>query len=448
MKTVWNLFVLSQLLLSNGSEAFQDAKILGRSKPSAALFAGNNNIVLKPSEDKEAFDSLKIGGCRVHRYKRDGIDSETEYVMWYHGRSEEQDKDETLPPLSTGRVGRATSKNGLSWEKDTKGSLDADMPGASLGLNTDSWWGFDTAHVGLGNVLLPMSTPAISAEGGVYLMYYMGGNFDETPIGDYTDKEMPADGKIRGMKMRIGVAISQDGTCWGRVEGDDPTGACMVPFDKADPDSAEMVGMTDEKGNPVNLTEELYCAWPDVVAIIDEKNSDNSGFFMFYSTMTKDEKEKCVGSAISADGFRWDKREIVLKPTEGTMDDGGCARASVYRNANYDESLGEWNDGTGYTMLYEGVSKEDNKHRVMMAESTNGKTWVKKGVVLDVGESEDAFDCDGVGSPHILRLDDGSQRMYYTGQGPDGSTTVGIAKCELGSTKWVPEQASIVFSTV
>ena len=45
-------------------------------------------------------------------------------------------------------------------------------------------------------------------------------------------------------------------------------------------------------------------------------------------------------------------------------------------------------------------------------------------------------------------MDDGSQRMYYTGQGPGGSTAIGVAKCEFGEKEWVREQASIVFSTV
>jgi hypothetical protein len=85
------------------------------------------------------------------------------------------------------------------------------------------------------------------------------------------------------------------------------------------------------------------------------------------------------------------------------MDDGGCARCTAYRNAAYDETTGEWSDAKGYTMMYEGVSKEDNKHRIMMAESMDGKEWTKKGVVLDVGDSDDAWDCMGVGSPHILR---------------------------------------------
>jgi hypothetical protein len=60
----------------------------------------------------------------------------------------------------------------------------------TLGLNNESCWGFDTAHIGLGSVLMPMTTPAIMTEGGVYLMYYMGGNFDETLIADYTTKTL------------------------------------------------------------------------------------------------------------------------------------------------------------------------------------------------------------------------------------------------------------------
>ena len=99
---------------SSTSNAFQIVGQQPSSRTSSGLFAVNNNVVLRPSENVAEFDSLKIGGCRVHRYARDDDpDSETEYIMWYHGRSEEQDKDKTLPPLSTGRIGRATSKNGL-----------------------------------------------------------------------------------------------------------------------------------------------------------------------------------------------------------------------------------------------------------------------------------------------------------------------------------------------
>jgi hypothetical protein len=141
--------------------------LISRGK-SSNLFAVNNNIVLSPSSpDEDVFDNQKIGGCTVHRYRRENDpDSETEYVMWYHGRSIEQDSDKSLPPLSTGRIGRATSRNGLSWKKDTVGSAAEDIEGVAVGLNAESWWGFDTAHTGLGSVLLPMTTPAVMTEGG------------------------------------------------------------------------------------------------------------------------------------------------------------------------------------------------------------------------------------------------------------------------------------------
>ncbi|KAG7349795.1 hypothetical protein IV203_012392 [Nitzschia inconspicua] len=418
-----------------------------------------NNVVLRPTrssdtddsdvDDDHVFDSLKIGGCRVHRYSggADSIeDADVHYVMWYHGRSVKQDQDKSLPPLSTGRIGRATSKNGLVFVKDRKGSSSEDVEGVAVGLNHEAWWGFDTAHVGLGSVLLPMSTPAVMAEGGVYLMYYMGGSHEETPIGDYVDKDMPADATIKGMKMKIGVCVSQDGKTWGRVEGDDPSGACMVPYDKNDPNTREMATLKDDNNADLDLPEELYCGWPDVVVKIDKEKAANSGFFMYYSTMTKIGKEKCIAVAVSGDGFRWDKRGLCLKPSndESSMDNAGCARCNVVQNAVYDPVECRWSDAPGYTMYYEGVSKADNKHRIMVAESDDGRTWNKKGVVLDVGD-DGLWDSDGVGSPHILRMDDGSQRMYYVGQqGKD--TAIGVAKLEPDSSCWVREQSSIVFA--
>lgn len=80
--------------------------------PCALLSVANDfNVVLRPSDDDAAFDSLKVGSAKVHRYSLDtDPESEVEYVMWYHGRSKAMDSDKSLPPLSTGRIGRATSK--------------------------------------------------------------------------------------------------------------------------------------------------------------------------------------------------------------------------------------------------------------------------------------------------------------------------------------------------
>jgi hypothetical protein len=44
-----------------------------------------------------------------------------------------------------------------------------------------------------------------------------------------------------------------------------------------------------------------------------------------------------------------------------------------------------------------------------------------------------------------IRMDDGTQRMYYTGQGKGGRTAIGVAK--LSESKvWTREQAAVTFA--
>ena len=45
----------------------------------------------------------------------------------------------------------------------------------------------------------------------------------------------------------------------------------------------------------------------------------------------------------------------------------------------------------------------------------------------------------------FIRMDDGTQRMYYTGQGPGGSTAIGVAKLS-GADQFVREQATVTFA--
>jgi hypothetical protein len=308
--------------------------------------------------------------------------------------------DGSLPPLSTGRIGRATSRNGLAWVKDGTGSESEDARDVTLGLNKDSWWGFDTAHVGLGNVLLPMSTPAVLSDAGVFLMYYHGGSEEKTLAVDYVSDEAARklqdaikDKEVKGMKMRIGVALSQDGISFGRVEGDDPSGACIVPFDKSDP---------NQKLDQINakLEEELYCAWPEVVL---NQQGDESNFLMYYSTMTKSDKIKCIAQAVSPDGFRWTKTGVCIRPDPEGYDAGGCARCCVLRDASYDSESGIWKEENSWIMYYEGVSAVDGKHRIMEARSGDGVKWTKAGVALAPRDDVWAWDNGGVGSPHVLR---------------------------------------------
>jgi len=399
------------------------------------------NVVFRPSADHECFDSLKLGTARVHRYSDpdSSVLDDTEYCMWYNARDSELDEDR-LPPLSTGRIGRATSRNGLIWKRDEIGSLDTDKKGTSLGLNTESWWGFDTAHLGLGQVLMPMATPSIRSEGGVYLMYYMGGSHEETKISEYLDEEkkglVPEESVIKGMKMKIGVAISQDGIIWGRVEGGDPSGACMVAYDTADVN----------QNTVLEIPEELYCGWPEVVVDAAGGEEGKGLYFMYYSTMLKDTKEKAIGYAVSNDGFKWSKKGIILRPSR-PLDGAGCARCNVIKKSTLNAD-GLWEEeGLGWVMFYEGVSVSDGKHRILAAESDDLLSWKKvgnEGLVLDVGQ-EDDWDAKSVGSPHVIRLNDGFFRMYYTGEGSDGQTAIGVAK-SVDLLNWEREQAGVQFS--
>ena len=165
---------------------------------------------------------------------------------------------------------------------------------------------------------------------------------------------------------------------------------------------------------------------------------------MFYSTMLKDTKEKAIGCAVSSNGFAWSKRGLVLKPA-GPLDGAGCARCNVFRKAKLNnEGLWEDDDRT-WIMLYEGVSSEDGKHRILSAESNDLKDWRKTGLVFDVGKGDNAWDARGVGSPHVIRLDDGFFRMYYTGENSDGQTAIGVAK-STDLKVWDREQAGVVFA--
>jgi hypothetical protein len=114
-----------------------------------------------------------------------------------------------------------------------------------------------------------------------------------------------------------------------------------------------------------------------------------------------------------------------------SLDDGGCMRCNVIqRAAMIDDDDELWvsnkNDDDDapqqWTMYYEGVSTVDGKHRILLAESTDLKEWKKIGLALDVGrrsssssssDTDDddgttSWDSEGVGSPHVIPLDDGT----------------------------------------
>ena len=86
--------------------------------------------------------------------------------MWYHGRCQDLNQpDKNLPPLSTGRIGRATSRNGVVWTKCPLGSGDEahSPPGVSLGLNSLALLSFVTLKLAKSAVWPAMAKAAKAA---------------------------------------------------------------------------------------------------------------------------------------------------------------------------------------------------------------------------------------------------------------------------------------------
>lgn len=131
-------------------------------------------------------------------------------------------------------------------------AADTDV-GAALAPNGD-WWTFDTCHVGNPHVQarhrattpprpklssspprhlcfeLPRPRPptieqpqvisnsSVDSGVGVYWMFYSGADFSVVGQGDRKEK---------GLLVRPGLALSQDGRNWARVEGGHHTGALL-----------------------------------------------------------------------------------------------------------------------------------------------------------------------------------------------------------------------------
>ena len=127
-----------------------------------------------------------------------------EWLLWFHGRDDKFSND--IVKLSTGRIFFATTKDGINnWK------MDPDNPILNPSKEAGDWFYFDSEHVGLGDVIKPCmkAQSKFATQDGVYLMYIFGGNNEVQLLNN--------DIKMKGMKMEIGVAVSQDGSHWSRV---------------------------------------------------------------------------------------------------------------------------------------------------------------------------------------------------------------------------------------
>lgn len=196
-----------------------------------------------------------------------------------------------------------------------------------------------------------------------------------------------------------GLAISQDGRHWARIEGEHHSGALLD------------VGAAGE-------WDSLFVAAPTVVY---HRSGD---LRMYYHSFDVECGCFCIGIARSRDGIRWVKLgKIMGGGPASSFDEGGVLNGHVVMKGN-----------GGYLMAYEGIDG-DGRRSIGLAESSDGlKNWRRcgDGPILvpgsRVGGEEDGWDSEGVGCPCLVRMDgDDEWRLYYRGNGKEGRSGIGMA---------------------
>lgn len=324
---------------------------------------------------KDSWDSSEIGSPVVKRYLSD---DEERWYMWYHGRCN-GGKDS---------IGLAVSSNGVHWER------------GELVMNCgDDWWGFDTQSIRPCEVVI-MSSAKVRANSSVYWLYYTGCCSEKIESLEDLDRLGFENGNGKIYKSLPGLAMSQDGKHWARIEGEHHSGAL---FD---------VGLDGE-------WDSLFIASPKVVY------HSNGDLRMYYHSYNVEKGNFAIGIARSRDGMKWLKLGKIIGGGGGIggFDELGVLNPHVVRNRK---------DGK-YLMIYEGVDG-NGRRSIGMAISSDGlKGWrrVEENNPLLKRCEEGGWDSEGVGSPYLVEMDGDHQdhewRLYYRGIGKNGRSGIGMA---------------------
>lgn len=306
--------------------------------------------------------------------------------MYYSARPALWPNASNVPPGTLGGyIGLALSSDGLHWSKVDRPLLDPN----------EDWWWFDTTHLTVGSVLLD-ANQKVRSEGGVYLMYYAGGDMRKATLrlAANTVENVP------GVLMNVGLAISKDGEHFTRMEGELPNGAI---FD------GDMAGG-------------MFVSAPDVVRI---EKGNREQYVMHYMTFSEDGSGFKVGRAVSDDAFvfRRDGDADVLGRIENrfAFAERGVRRCRVVPRGNK------------YVMFVEVVDGQD-VHRIAATESRDARNWGNLQLVLGPSKADDAWDAGGVSHPCAVVMEDGSVRLYYVGTSKGGGaagargTSIGVAQ--------------------
>ncbi|CAE7603486.1 unnamed protein product [Symbiodinium pilosum] len=213
---------------------------------------------------------------------------------------------------------------------------------------------------------------------GTLWMYYFGGGLEGVPRA--------------GIRMQIGLAVSEDGLTWRRHG--EPVLSPGAPGD----------------------FDETFVAWPRVLPPWETRNVGIEGWYMSYHTASfKEGIQWSAGAAFSDDGVSWTK---VAGPVLEGGDDGAWDEKGVgvrHPVVGPDGRL---------VMVYEAVDGAMD-HALGLAESEDGISWTKVkfpeaglgGPVLQKGAT-DAWDSRVVGTPYVVPPVGAEDpwRLYYVGE--------------------------------
>ncbi|EEF39963.1 conserved hypothetical protein [Ricinus communis] len=389
---------------SNNATSRNPAIELDSNTMAQHLATPTSNLAHPPSQFKGlvfdlgpriSWDGTEIGSPVVKRYIGD---NEERWFMWYHGRSDAENSD---------RIGLAVSSNGIHWARGSEHVRSCADAGMVMDCSKN-WWAFDTESVRPSEMVI-MSSPMYSS---VYWLYYSGFSSEEVEIPGFSNMcaENPERvhhehrkhrnhqvGKI--FKSLPGLACSQDGRHWARIEGDHHSGALL------------------DVGSPKEW-DSLFIAAPQVVV------HGSNDIRMYYYSFDVEKGCFALGLARSRDGIRWVKLgKIMGKGKKGCFDELGVKNACVIRSQK---------DGK-YLMAYEGVAA-DGTGSIGLAVSQDGlKNWerVQEDPILETAKG-DGWDNKGVKSPCLIQMEDkiDQWRLYYVGVGEQGRTGIGMAISE------------------
>ncbi|WVZ10141.1 hypothetical protein V8G54_014671 [Vigna mungo] len=375
---------------SAASEAFSSSPPLESSHSSSS-----RGLVLDLGPSN-AWDSADIGSPVVKRFLSD---EEERWYMWYHGRAKGHP--------SFDLIGLSISKNGVHWERGGGPARSSSDVGFVMSCGKD-WWGFDTGGIRPSEMVI-MSSSKVRASSAVYWLYYTGYDSERVEFSDQSlefNLENPdgingdvSCGSRKVLKSLPGLAISQDGRHWARIEGEHHSGALID------------VGSGKE-------WDSLFISSPQVVY------HGNGDLRMYYHSFDVEKGHFGIGIARSRDGIRWVKLgKIMGGGRDGSFDEFGAMNPYVTRNRI----------GGNYVMAYEGVAA-DGRRSIGMAVSPDGlKEWMRlQDEAILRPSDQGCWDDKDVGSPCLVEMDtEGNEwRLYYRGVSNGGRIGIGMAVSE------------------